>query len=85
MFISCARNLAVLTIASLTLVGCFEEKPKEETHSVSWFKENSAARAEVVKSCSDNPGELKNSPNCVNALAAEQQSTSGSLKKITNW
>lgn len=82
MFFSCARKISAVCLISLALTGCFD---KEETHSVEWFSNHNAERAETVKRCSDNPGELGNTPNCKNAIAAEQKASSGSLRHINNW
>ncbi len=83
--ISYIRNFALVSLASLALAGCFEQKPLEETKSVEFYSQNSADRAAMVKRCADNPGELKETPNCVNAMQAEKAATSGSLKKLNNW
>ncbi|WP_253305870.1 EexN family lipoprotein [unidentified bacterial endosymbiont] len=46
---------------------------KEEIHTVTWFKEHQEERQAMLASCRDNPGELENSPNCVNAMQAENE------------
>ena len=82
---SCARNIAVVFLMSVALAGCFDKEPSEETMTVEWYMENGPARAEKLSQCNDNPGELKETPNCQNAVRAEEQSSSGSLRKIENW
>lgn len=59
----------------LLIPGCFETK-QAETKSVSWYIENQAERKVKLIECNDNPGELGNTPNCLNAKQAELQSTS---------
>ncbi len=56
----------------ITLTGCFEETPKkEEVHTVDWFQKNKVEMNNTLKRCRDNPGELKNTPNCMNAKQAK--------------
>lgn len=69
-------------MVSLVLTGCFE---KEEMHSVKWFSNYNAERTETVKRCSANLGELGNTPNYKNAIAAEQEASSGALRHLNNW
>lgn len=56
---------AYLIIISLS--GCFSEK----TRTVEYYTENAEARAEKIKECANNPGELEHTPNCQNAAAAQ--------------
>lgn len=64
------RNiLPILMIAVAMMVsGC----QSEETRSVEWYRapENKAAFEAKLAECKSNPGELKNTPNCVNAFKA---------------
>jgi len=69
----------VVAIASVLISGCLE---REETQSVSWYKEHKSERAEMLRRCSDNPGELKETPNCQNAVAAEAQLSTGSIHPV---
>ena len=46
--ISSVRNFALVSLASLALAGCFEQKPLEETKSVEFYSQNSADRAAMV-------------------------------------
>lgn len=83
--ISYVRNFAFASLVGLSLAGCFEQKPLEETKSVEFYSQNSTDRSEMVKRCANNPGELKDTPNCINAMQAEKAATSGTLKKLNNW
>ena len=86
MIFSCARKVAVLAVATTSLAGCFEsEKVIEPVQNVEWFKSNDNVRKETLEKCANNPGELKETPNCKNALEAETQLSSGSLKNVSNW
>ena len=46
---------------------------KQAVQTVTWFKEHQEERQAMLASCRDNPGEFENSPNCVNALQAENE------------
>ncbi|HCG7560661.1 TPA: EexN family lipoprotein [Vibrio parahaemolyticus] len=85
---SCARKILMLALvsSSLILTGCFEgEKSIESVQTVEWFKSHNNERQAVVKNCTNNPGELSETPNCINALKAEKQLSSGSLRNVNNW
>jgi len=51
------------------LVGCTE--PAEPVQSVDWYKEHATERADRLAKCRANPGELSETPNCINAERAE--------------
>ena len=57
-----------LVIAS-ALAGCQQEQA-EVIQSVDWYKENTAERSERLAKCRANPGELADTPNCINAEQA---------------
>jgi len=86
MKISCARNLATLLLASFTLAGCFDESPstasEEPTRSVEWFKAHQVERDATLQRCWNNPGELADTPNCVNAEQASRKDDTGSLRNL---
>ena len=57
----------------------------EEIKTVSWYAApaNKAALDTKLAECRNNPGELRDTPNCINAYAAsEKLSTSGSFEKV---
>lgn len=87
MKVSYVRNFVVVALASLVLAGCFDGKEKSlgPVHDVGWFKENGEERQAMLEECSNNPGQLKETPNCSNALEAEKQLSSGSLHDVNNW
>ena len=63
------RIVPIITVVAAILVcGC----QSEETRSVEWYRapENKAAFEAKLAECKNNPGELKNTPNCVNAFKA---------------
>jgi len=61
----------ILSLAMISaLVGCKQEQA-EVIQSVDWYKENTAERAERLAKCRASPGELEDTPNCINAEQAE--------------
>ena len=58
-----------LVIAS-ALAGCQHEQA-EVIQSVDWYKENTAERVEQLAKCRASPGELADTPNCINAEQAD--------------
>lgn len=86
MKISCARNLATVLLAGFTLAGCFDKNSpaakSEPTRSVAWFKEHVTERDATLEQCWNNPGELANTPNCINAEQASRGDDTGSLRKL---
>ena len=66
------RIILPLVIAS-TLAGCKQDQA-EGVLSVDWYKENTverSERSERLAQCRANPGELADTPNCINAEQAE--------------
>lgn len=63
------RIMLSLVIAS-ALVGCKQEQA-EVIQSVDWYKENTAERVERLAKCRASPGELADTPNCINAEQAD--------------
>ncbi|MDR2690591.1 MAG: EexN family lipoprotein [Azoarcus sp.] len=48
----------------LSLSACDKE---EEVHTTDWYAAHNAERHAKIQECKNNPGELKNTPNCINA------------------
>lgn len=73
--------LILLVLSGLSVVGC----SSEETKTVEWYvkPENKAALDAKLAECKNNPGELGNTPNCVNARKAfEQIFLGGKFEKV---
>jgi len=58
----------IILLALAMLAGCSQS---EKTYSVEDFLADEALLAEHVQKCRNNPGELDQTPNCVNAAAAD--------------
>jgi hypothetical protein len=71
----------LLLIALATgLTGCNEADPSRQTKTVGWFFDHRDELAVTLKACRDNPGELANTPNCVNAVEARNKVTVQEMK-----
>lgn len=78
------RNFVAFVLASFVLTGCFDDSPEatrtaptESVHDVDWFKTHDDERQSTLRECSNNPAELRDTPNCINALQAERALSSG--------
>ncbi|MCD7984836.1 MAG: EexN family lipoprotein [Desulfovibrio sp.] len=60
----------------LLLPGCNEEKVK----TVQWYTGHPQERAEQLKICANNPGMLKDDPNCINAKHSMLKNSGGSVR-----
>lgn len=64
---SVATQALLALAAAMTLAAC---AAKEPDHTVDWYKAHAAERTAMVARCSANPGELADTPNCINATDA---------------
>lgn len=64
--------LAALALSLLTLAGCNKEK---EVKTVDWYMDpaNKAAYEAKLAECKNNPGGMKDDPNCMNAMTAQHK------------
>lgn len=67
--ISVALAVMAGTIA-ISLAGCGTSDP---VHDVPWYKSHDKQRTAMVTKCKADPGELGNTPNCVNAQKAQSE------------
>jgi hypothetical protein len=68
-----------LSFVVLVVAGC---SPEEPVRTVSWFREHPEERKAILARCSDDPGHLRQTPNCVNASQAEGQESIGHWKDL---
>lgn len=47
----------------------------ESVQTVDWYRQHKTERETLLKKCNDNPGQLMNTPNCMNASRAESEIT----------
>lgn len=75
---SYVRNFSAVAMVSVALTGCFDDTPDTgPIQTVDWFKLHDEERKATVEKCSNNLGELQETPNCINALQAERALSSG--------
>ncbi len=75
--------IAAAVVGIMILGAC--NSNAEETHTVEWYlaSENAEALDAKIRECRNNPGELQNTPNCINARQAfQKRSTSGRFQKV---
>ena len=79
------RRTAILLSVAITLALSIFGCNTEETRSVEWYlkPEHKAALDAKLAECKNNPGELKDTPNCINArAAAERIFLGGKFEKV---
>ena len=67
-------SIVALSFAAV-LTGCNEADQSQRTNTVGWYLDHRDELAAALKGCSDNPGELEKTPNCINANEARNQVT----------
>jgi hypothetical protein len=68
--------LAILLLAvAAALAGCNEVDKGQQTRTVRWFVDHRDELAVALTACSDNPGDLDKTPNCINANEARNKVT----------
>ena len=71
------HDLAALTL--LCLASCTREADVAR-HTVEDFRADKTLRQAMFKKCSNDPGTLGKTPDCINALEAERLESYGSLR-----
>ncbi len=61
-------SLSSCLLAGVLLAGTAIAEP---TQTVDWYQKHPSERATLLRECRNNPGELGDTPNCVNAEKAE--------------
>ena len=64
------RTIAIAVLPLLLLIGCEAKKEEAKVQTVDWYLAHDAERKATQKECQNNPGELGQTPNCVNASIA---------------
>jgi hypothetical protein len=80
------RSLSLVAVAvalAAAGVSCSQEAaPQRATYTVDEYLTKPDVMEAKLRECANNPGELRNNPDCVNVKAAAQQSSIGSRKKM---
>lgn len=73
--IGAALGAGATMVVNVYLPQQAEAKPAEVVHPVSWWTNNKPERTAKVEQCRNNPGELAETPNCINAIKADAAAT----------
>ena len=68
-------------MASLLLISGCNEEPRKEVRTVQWYTEHPAERQEQLNICANNPGQLKDDSNCINAKQSALRNSGGSVRR----
>ncbi|MCD7984835.1 MAG: EexN family lipoprotein [Desulfovibrio sp.] len=71
------KTIMTVLVAGLAFLTACNEEPKKEVKTVQWYNEHPKERAEQLKICANNPGQLKDDPNCINAKQSMLQKSGG--------
>ena len=80
-----SKHVIISIIILLSLCGCNKENQlpkKEDVKTVDWYLSHKDELNKQIKICTSNPGELENSPNCINAKSALLQTQTGTIHKV---
>ena len=69
------RAIVTAVLPLLLLIGCEAKKEEVKVQTVDWYLAHDAERKETQKECQNNPGELAQTPNCINASLAEKRAS----------
>lgn len=70
-----------IVVAVAFLCGCTPQ-PKKARYTVEQYLANREIMNKKVEECANNPGELDDDPDCVNALAAARQGAHRTLREL---
>jgi hypothetical protein len=70
-----------LVVAILSTVSC-APAPDRAGHTVDEYGQNAALRESEMRRCTNDPGTLGTSPDCINAREAERRGGVGSLRTL---
>jgi hypothetical protein len=71
-----------IMLAVLTLAACSRTPGGGGTLTVDYYRAHAVERAATLRTCANDPGDLRDSPNCVNAREAARVEDVGSLRSL---
>nr|WP_313015161.1 EexN family lipoprotein [Brucella intermedia] len=72
----------IIVIAALSLAACDnKQSEKKTTNSVQYYLDHAGERKTQISLCDDNPGELDNDPNCINAYEADKKAMFSDMER----
>lgn len=76
--------LVLASVATLATTACTREtEPRRATYTVEEYLAKPDVMATKLRECSNNPGELRNDPDCINVKEAVKQQGIGSYSKLS--
>ena len=75
--------MKIHTLAAVVLLGaagCSRE-PDTAHHTVEQYRADKSLRQKMFKKCTNDPGTLRKTPDCINAQEAERLESYGSLRE----
>ena len=75
------RNCLGIIVTFLSAGGC-APAPDRASHTVEEYKQDAQLRREELTHCTDDPGSLRNSADCVNVREAERSVGVGNLRDL---
>ena len=73
-------SILLLLAATISLTGCNEADTSHPPKTVGWFFDHRDELQTTLKACRDNPGERRNTPDCINANEARKKLTVQEMK-----
>ncbi len=67
------KSAAAVLLVVAILAGC----EQETVRTVDWYKEHTVERQAKLEECRANPGEMRDTPNCINAMQAADEEWRG--------
>lgn len=74
------KAFILVTAVAAALTGCSEADTSQQTKTVGWFFDHRDELQAALKACRDNPGERRNTPDCINANEARKKLTVQEMK-----
>ena len=74
------RNVIILIASAAAAVAC-TQSPAKARHTVEDYLADEGLRREQVARCANDPGSIGKTPDCINAITAENRAGMGSFSK----
>jgi hypothetical protein len=68
-----------VVLSAAIVTGC-ADKPDVARHTIEEYRADKALRRDAFKKCTNDPGTLRESADCINAIEAERLESRGSLR-----
>ena len=77
-----SARLCLEIVVTLSAVTACAPVPKRAQYTVDYYRSHATLRQEVLKRCTNDPGDAGRTPDCINARAAERIEGIGSLRSL---